>query len=176
MRNVTNVLLICRIIINWNVGEGDMELNKAVFLEAVYELLEEEGLKKSDMFKATTISKTTWGRMEKDPSSSSMPDINQLLKLCDFLNTTLYYLLFRIGPKQATPALIGRMNDVMEAFSDRDFPDKRILISRVTALDKHDALLALRKVSDSLIESFAISAKHRDEDPSGYLRALERHS
>lgn len=153
-----------------------MELSKAVFLQVVYDLLEEEGLRQKDIFEKTSISKSTWQRIEKDETTQSMPDINQLNELCGLLNTTLYYLLYRIGPKQASPALIERMSEVMSAFSDSAFPDKRIIIDRVTALKKHDALLALRKISHSLIESLAVSANLRNEDSSGYLTALERRS
>ena len=155
-------------------NEVNMELDKSIFLAVLNELLEEEGITKAEMFDYTGISKATWYRAIEKADAPDMPDIYQMLSLCDLLKTSMYYLLFRRGPKQSTPGMIDRMADIMEAFGDSRFPEKRNIIDRVAALNHRDALITVKYTIPAIIKSHAAGARLRGEDDTTYLRVLER--
>ncbi len=145
-------------------------LDKKVFLSALDELLIEEGFKRKDIEKRTSIPRTSLGRM-LDSQSEAVPSISQALEICEMLDTTLYYLLFRKGPKQASPHMLNRMIEVMKAFSDHRTPNKGILIDRVVEIQSDEALFMLRKLSATVLE---ITASLRGGQAIEDLKALER--
>lgn len=145
----------------------DMQIKES-FLRSLYELLASRNLETQDIYKKTSIGRTKL-RAILDPESNTYPDLKQMLELCKLLNTTLYYLAEKRGPRDAAPAFTNAMIDIMEAYLDDERPEISQIIDYIIGVEDEEALVMIRKLTSSVI-----SARKAFSEDNSLAKALIR--
>jgi len=133
---------------------------KPIFLKSLHYLIEARGISKPDIYKNTSIDRMTFNRI-LDPEKKTMPSIDQARELCEFLDTTLYYLIEGRGPERANKAVVDKMIDIMKAYSDNKRPDISIIITLVSKIHDYTALLMIRSMAITIAEKTSNQAALR---------------
>ena len=128
-----------------------MTSSKLTFLASFRYLLHQRGLSIPDIYKNTSIDRMTLTRI-MDTSKKTMPSIDQARELCEFFDTTLYFLIEGRGPERANPAVLEKMIDIMGAYSDTNRPDISIIINLIIKIYDYTPLMMIRSVAITIAE------------------------